>query len=443
METKDKNYFFLIAIHVLVGLIISFLPSFATFYFILTVILSFYFVIKTQNKNNEVLYVSGYIVGSEVFFRMTNSSPSYEFGKYGVIFFSILGMYYNGVSKKATFIWIYLLLLLPGLILGAIDINLNSEARKILVFNISGPICLGFIALYCYNRKFTLDELSNLLLLVGLPIVTCVTYLFFKTPNIKELLVGTGSNNALSGGFGANQVATILGLGMFIFVVRLIFNSKTKLMFIINLILSFYLAYRGFLTFSRGGMVTGIIMIIVFLGYIYLISTNRLKAKLYYFIAFLVIIMGFVWTYTSIKTDGLIEKRYANQDKRGRSKEDLTTGRSDLAALELELFYDNIIFGIGVGKGNEFRKEKFGIDIASHDEITRTLSEHGIFGILILIILIFTPIIFFFRNLNHIYLISFYLFWFFTINHAAMRTVSPAFFYGLTLLNIRKNKENE
>ena len=63
------------------------------------------------------------------------------------------------------------------------------------------------------------------------------------------------------------------------------------------------------------------------------------------------------------------------------------------------------------------------------------------FGILMLIILFLTPIILFFRNLNHIYLISFYLFWFLTINHAAMRTAAPAFFYALTLIKVKKPNE--
>ena len=38
------------------------------------------------------------------------------------------------------------------------------------------------------------------------------TYLFLYTPSIKSVLSGTGSNFATSGGFGPNQVSTILGL---------------------------------------------------------------------------------------------------------------------------------------------------------------------------------------------------------------------------------------
>lgn len=441
MQTKDKNYLLLIAIHIIIGSMTYYVPFFSTIFFYVFLGLSMYLVIKTQNKNNEVIYISAYIIGAEVFFRMIRASPSYEFGKYGIIFFMFLGMFYSGISKKATVFWFYLICIIPGLVLGAIVLDSQTEVRKIIIFNISGPICLGIASLYCYNRKLNLNEIANLLLIMGLPIISCITYLFFYTPKLDDVLFGTGSNTSLSGGFGANQVATILGLGIFIFVSRLIFDSKNKIILLVNSILVLYISYRGFLTFSRGGIITGVLMIITLILYIYFRSNTKVKFKIHYILFFLGIVMFVVWTFTSFKTGGLIDKRYSNQDKFGRKKADLTTGRGDIAEVELNSFYDNPILGIGVGKGQEYRKEKLGFQVNSHDEITRTLSEHGTFGILMLIILFLTPIILFFRNLNHIYLIPFYLFWFLTINHAAMRTAAPAFFYALTLIKIKKPDE--
>jgi len=66
------------------------------------------------------------------------------------------------------------------------------------------------------------------MLLIGLPIVTTMVYLTLYTPNLREVLTGTSSNFKTSGGFGPNQVSTILGLGMFIFVSRLIYFSSSK-----------------------------------------------------------------------------------------------------------------------------------------------------------------------------------------------------------------------
>ena len=85
-----------------------------------------------------------------------------------------------------------------------------------------------------FNRKILVSQLNNILLSIGLPIFSTTIYLILYTPDLKEVLVGTGSNFATSGGFGPNQVATVLGIGMFVFFSRLLLESKTKLMFIIN-----------------------------------------------------------------------------------------------------------------------------------------------------------------------------------------------------------------
>jgi len=100
------------------------------------------------------------------------------------------------------------------------------------------------------------------------------------------------------------------------------------------------------------------------------------------------------------------------------------------------MFLDNPIFGIGVGKNKEYRLETTGIDAASHNEITRMLAEHGMFGLLGLIILLVTPIALYLNNQQNIFVFSFIVFWLLTINHAAMRLSAPAFIYALSLLKV-------
>jgi hypothetical protein len=100
-------------------------------------------------------------------------------------------------------------------------------------------------------------------------------------------------------------------------------------------------------------------------------------------------------------------------------------------------FFLNIQFGAGVGKGVEIRKKQTGVFVVSHDEITRMLAEHGSFGALGLLILFVTPLFLYFENKFNMYLLCFVAFWFFTINHAAMRTAIPAFVYSLSLLNVQ------
>ncbi|MNR30841.1 hypothetical protein D3C85_1483140 [compost metagenome] len=104
---------------------------------------------------------------------------------------------------------------------------------------------------------------------------------------------------------------------------------------------------------------------------------------------------------------------------------------------EIKLFLDNPVVGIGAGMGKELRKESFGLEVASHNEITRMLSEHGLFGIFGLLILLLTPLALYINNRQHLYFLSFYVFWLLTINHAAMRIAAPAFIYALTLLSVQ------
>ena len=439
---KEKKYITLVLLHVLIGILIYLVRPLSQVYCIAMLVLGVYYVMKTGNRNNEVLYVSAYIVGSEVFLRMTGGNLFYETSKYGVMLFLALGMYYSGFSKNAIPFWIYLLLLLPGVIVATDTLNLNTEIRKAIAFNISGPACLGVSAIYCYNRKILVSQVNDILLALALPVFATTIYLILYTPNLKDILVGTGSNNETSGGFGPNQVATLLGIGMFVFFSRLILESKSKLMFGINLAILFNITYRGLVTFSRGGMVTGFVMILVFVFYLFIKTKNQGKYNLYRLIIFMSIAFIATWLYTSDQTGGLIDKRYANKDAAGRVKESQLTGREEIWDSEIEDFLGSPVFGIGVAKALEVREVKTGGQIiASHSEISRTLAEHGTMGILALLIVFFTPIFLFLDNKQNIYLFSFLLFWLLTINHAAMRIAAPAFVYSLSLLKVYMDED--
>jgi hypothetical protein len=285
--------------------------------------------------------------------------------------------------------------------------------------------------------------MGNILLMLGLPIVSTATFVNLYAPSIKEGLNGTGSNEMLSGGFGPNQVATIFGLGMFIFFIRLILFSKSKFIFAINLIIAFYISYRGFLTFSRGGMLTGFGMIAVFLCVIYFNMQYKGRVKLNYILIILTIVMASTWFYASIITEGLIDKRYSNKNAFGKEKSDVLTGRGVLAEDEIDMFLESPFFGAGVAKGTDVRTEKLGYVAASHDEVTRMLAEHGSLGILGLMILFFTPLFFYLSNKQNIFLLCFITFWFLTINHAAMRTSSPSFIYALSMLKIKIDEDED
>lgn len=443
MQAKDKNYLFLILIHILLGVIIFYIQGVSKVYGYLIVIVGLLVLLKTRNRNDEVLYICAYIVGSEVFLRMTNGNPNHEFAKYSLVVFFLIGYVYSGFSKMSMPYLFFIIVLLPGVIIANETLDFGVVFRKKISFNLSGSLCLAVAAMHTFGRKITVGQIGNLLLIMGLPVISTAVYTQLYAPDLKEVLTGTSSNSDLSGGFGPNQVSTILGLGMFIFFTRIVLYSRTKLIFIVNVLIAFYVTYRGLLTFSRGGMITGFLMILIFLFFIYMSSKKKGRIKLNYFVLVFVVLVSAIWMFTSLKTDGLIDKRYANKNALGVEKKDLSTGRSQLVEEEIDWFLESPFFGIGVGKGTDYRTAKYGFLYASHNEITRLLAEHGMFGIVALLILFFTPIFYFMGNKDNIFLFCFLLFWLLTINHAAMRTAAPSFVYALSILKVRFDEEDE
>jgi hypothetical protein len=437
MKKEDQYYLFLILFHVVLGAMVYAIPFTAKIYGYSIFIFGIYYVIKTQNRNNEALVAAAYIVGSEVFLRMTDGNPLYEISKYGVMIFVFIGMYFSGFSKGAAPYWTFLLLLVPSIVISTFALDLGTDIRRAIVFNISGPVCLGIASLYTYRRRIPLEDTNSILLSMGLPIISCMVYLTLYTPNVRDVVTSTQSNFETSGGFGPNQVATILGLGMFIFFSRIILDSKSKFQILINVFIALNITYRGMLTFSRGGMITGFLMIVLLLLFLYFKSNFGGRVKLNYIVVLLALAMFATWSYTSFQTGGLIDKRYANQDAKGRVKESQLTGREEIAMDEINIFLKNPIFGVGVGKGVEVRKIDTPGAALSHDEITRMLAEHGSLGIMALLILFFTPLILYIENKFNMFLLCFVVFWLLTINHAAMRTAAPAFVYSLSLLNVQ------
>ncbi|TDO77484.1 O-antigen ligase-like membrane protein [Flavobacterium chryseum] len=437
MKNKTLSYTLIVIIHSLIALVVFVAPFLSKLYAILIPLVGFYIVYNSKNKNNEVLWVAAYLVGAEVFIRMTGGNFNNEYIKFNIIFFMLLGMGYSNFSSSAYIYWFFLILLVPGILMTFREIDYNGDVKKSLFFNLSGPVCLAICSIYMFKRKIDFDNLQTILVAIGMPILTTTVYLFLYNPSVKDVVTGTQSNFETSGGFGPNQVSTVLGLGIFIFFTQFLLFSKTKKETILNAILLIFVSYRGIVTFSRGGIITGIVMIVCLLFLLYYFSNAKGRSK-FALIFVLTGLMGAgIWTYTSIQTGGLIDKRYANKDAKGRIKKDNLGGREEIMDSEIKLFLDNPIMGVGAGMGKQFRKQTFGTDVASHNEITRMLSEHGIFGILGLILLFITPLVLYINNKQHLYILSFYVFWLFTINHASMRTAAPAFVYALTLLSVQ------
>jgi O-antigen ligase len=131
---------------------------------------------------------------------------------------------------------------------------------------------------------------------------------------------------------------------------------------------------------------------------------------------------------------------YAEGGISRRFNEKGMTGREALINADIELWLENPLFGVGVGRSQLFHPTRGGIRIMTHNEFTRTLSEHGILGLAALIVLALTALnrMITAKTMEERALAASLITWsvlFLFVN--GMRLAAPTFTFGLALTAIR------
>ena len=433
-----NNRLLFIGIHILLGYASTLLRGSNSLKLLWLLIIGFFIfsIFFKKNRNEEAFLFAAYLSAAEVFIRMSKGMILYETGKYSVILFLLLGIFVGKFKQKfSVSLAFYLLLLLLGIVFTRVPEG--EYIRKAIAFNLSGPFVLGIAGLYFYKRSITKEDLMNALFFMILPLFSMVSYLYFKTPDLKEIIFGGSANFAASGGFGPNQVATAIGLGIFIIAVFILMKERITGSLLLDVFFLLYFFYRGLLTFSRGGLITGVLALICFS----LFYTLYKKISLASFITYGGIVVVFtigIWLFTSNITGGMLDNRYTGKNASGVQKKDISSGRVAIFSEQVKSFTENPL-GIGVGNGKYKRQGAIGnVTAASHNEVGRLIEEHGIIGFIIILLLLFLPLANFWygNNYQRAFISAFYLFWFLTINHSAMRIAFPGFIYGLSLIHI-------
>lgn len=433
----DQGEFFISLFHLLLGIAIYYNHALAVVYCWSIFVVGSLYIICSKDQKLQVLFASAYLVGLEVFLRMTKVTPTYEFYKYGLLFFFGLGIFYHGFSSKSKWYIVYFLVLLPGLILG-ISV-LEKPVYSKIVFDFIGPLLLAMASIYCLGKKISFENFNKVFSFLKWPVFTCLGYLLANNISSDILKFNTEANFQVTANYGPNQVATVLGFTIFVMCVAFMQKPLKSLYAVFDLAILFGLFNFCFLTFSRGGTIVGIIICLVFLFKIYFkpfeqscIRFTKLKLILFFLIGAIPFMLN------NIKTEGLIVKRYANKFSNGKIRNESKYGRRKIAAYELDLFLKNPVLGTGLGFGKQNSVHVFGKKISTHNELSRSLAEHGILGALAILILLLTPLYFYQTDKSNFYFWSFYLFWFLTILHSGLRLAMPSFVYALSLLSIKQ-----
>lgn len=445
-------------IHMMLGVMatLSPYPIIAWYYFVIIDTARAYIVAKGTERNVVLAYAILYFSSFELIGRMSSSSPfiPYESSKYIMMLLSIVGIMGNLDKVKISNPgFILLLLLIPSLFVDVSGVVTMND----FIFNVFGLFNIAFALIFFSLVRIGKWNFVKMIRLLAFPLIPVLIYTFLKTPDYSDLEFELSANFDTTGGFGSNQVSTVLGLGSFLFAIGFILNYRISGNKILDLILLAGFTVQGLLTFSRGGMLGAVIGLIVLVYFLMKMGNKELaKFKIpnpkKYVIPVLVAFVVF-FMIGNLITGGNLVLRYQGQTAgtmTGRHEIDLnkfTSNRWELLIEDLWVWQANPVFGSGAAASKYLRFNTNG-EVA-HVEFSRLIAEHGIFGILVIIL--FVRIYFLLRNskmdgLNKAILISFFMLGIYTSFHAATRTFLTPLLVSMSAMGVvepRSSKKNK
>jgi O-antigen ligase len=443
----------IIIIHIILALAAVFFPFIAIVWQIAILIGGIALIITYQNRNGEAHIFALYMAGAEVLFRLLHAQLIWEFGKYSVILFLLLGLFFD---QKRMPLWalLYFILLIPSVIL--IDFSDINTARQDISFNLSGPLCIFISVAYFLNKKLSMKDLEKALLVFIYPVISVLVVSMLKSPELSQIEFNMGASFQTTGGFGPNQVVTVYGAALLILAFLYLYNMGMFRILILDYSIIGIILVAALLTFSRGGVISAFISIIVMFVVFFFVSRYKSNTSMQFARFFLYGILLFaVFEITNTITDNVLKKRYevssyaepepANMNTIIEAEiytDKYTSGRIDLLKSDLALFIENPLLGVGPGQAVQQRLQYMKMEKirAAHTEQTRMLAEHGFSGLIALIILILAPVMIFSRrkDIEKVFLAAFFCFAFITMAHSATRLALTSLFYGLAFIQIYK-----
>lgn len=373
---------FFLGIHVPLGYLISLNDWIGTLHALF--ILIYGFNAALQRRVDKLLFALGYIAGAEVLWRMSSANLPWETAKYGSIMIVVVALMMekkrDRIHRKSLrgFPWliVYLALLIPAVVIPVSDYGF-FQSRNFLSFNLSGSISLAVLGIYFWNRILRKKDLSTLLLAIVGPICG-VWFLSLYSTLTEEVIFSLESNYITSGGYGPNQVSNILGLGaLACLMLIVILDGLPSLKFILFLIMGAFLV-QALLTFSRGGVYSFFLAASILALHLARTPFFRKRFFIIMFAASILTLYGVI-PRLDVFTQGLWWERLSDLE---------STGRVDLMYADWQAFLENPISGLGVGGSKIYHQLTLGDPRPAHTEYTRMLAEHGILGLMSLIILV-------------------------------------------------------
>lgn len=370
-----------VALHLVLGVGGALNRNVATAHFVLTVLVGLG-AMFTARRLSVVVAVAAYGGVSDVYWRMTNSSAPWEASKYlfalGAV---VLVVRFVRRPTRAQLPLVFLALLVPSMVLTIFAEGLG-RARDLISFNEMGLISFGIGALAFRRLIASRTDAWNLGWIVTGPMVAGLGVVMHALITNPRIGFTDESNFAATGGYGPNQVSSLLGL-LVLMCILLSFLRPARALWPLLVALGIGALWGSFLTFSRGGVYS----LVLAGGGMLLAGVGSRGVRVRSLAALVVSATALVVVFTSAND-------FSGNWLRTRYEDSNTTGRSDIAGMDLDVLAAHPLLGVGSGRAPEFRaRDSAGsgqvrLDTAAvHTEFTRVLAEHGVLGMFTLALL--------------------------------------------------------
>ena len=373
---------------------------------------------------------AAYIGGAEILWRMTGTGLFWEFGKYGAAL--ILLLVFVRLPAHRTTYWgavLYMVLLIPSALITLQQLG-PSMARDSISFNLSGPFSLAVAVLLFSSVQASSIDLELVVYSLLAPTLGVLAVCTYATLSAGAIRFYAESNYVTSGGFGPNQVSALLGMGALLSLLLALQSAQAwRRAAFVGLTLWFLV--QGVLTFSRGGVLNAVVCI----GFLMIHTVRQPRVRM----MALAVLVLFTFLGTAVifprlneYTGGALQERYSS-----------TSGglRRTLMEEELALWKENPVLGVGPGMSKYYRASLLGMEVASHTEFTRLLSEHGTFGLMALVVLVALAGAAYLRApsaLEKAWVSALSGWSFIEMSHSAMRIVVISILFGLAMVQWRR-----
>lgn len=448
---KNGQLKFWFLFHLFLGLLTTISTVYLIVWFYIVLVYGLFTVINSnivEKKIINLVLLLFYTAPFEIVCRMANTSPfiPFELGKYISFFILMFGirLIYNIDYKGIAII----LLLIPGIVLGWS----HAPDYRYIIFNILGLINLGlgiafFGGIILKNQTLSINQSLRLMLY---PLLISVIYAFITTPKYADISFELGANFDTSGGFGVNQVSTAFGLGLFLaFYLWLIGEKYSGFNKSLDFGVAIFFLFQGLLTFSRGGIIGGIIGILLLLYNQWFLKNNRIVlTRISKLVLLGIPLIIFTFLIANKITQGKLLQRYQGETVgtlagvKDKTINSITTGRYDIFLGDIEIFLNHPILGVGVNESRYYRNYAEGV--VAHVELSRLVSEHGILGLIVFGYLVFILALKYkYLKTEYSILVILFIIGLYTTFHAATRTFMSPLIMAMACIPINSIRKKQ